>query len=417
MSDQKLLVIGAGIGQIPIIEKAKKRGIHVSVVTLPGKQPGIELADDVFYCDIYDRDRIVDWAKEHGITAVISDQNDLMNPTVAYVAEKLGLPGNKYDQVMSYCNKNTYRDNCDKIGNPTPMHVAVYSSDFPGLDCPLPWIVKPADSQSSVGVQKIERIEDLKSALEAALSHSKTHGAIVEEFFTGHEIVCEGFINEGEFYLLSFADRKYFELKDLLIPSQTVFPSQVKQELLNQVLECEKRMAKYINPSFAIVHSEYLVNEAENKICVVESALRGGGVYISSHLMPLATGIDINEVLLDKVLGVPVNVDEVFAKRKDAASGYICFYLPEGTVKSVSGVDELKTLPFVKKVCLDTIQVGQKTEPMLHKGLRKGPILVCGENRDDLEEKIKIVQKTVKIDVESPNGEIAGIVWGGGKRD
>ena len=117
MSDNKLLVIGAGVGQIPIIEKAKNRGIYVSVVTLPGNQPGIELADDVFYCDIYDRDKIVEWAQANRITAVTSDQNDLMNPTVAYVSEKLGLPGNTFDQVMSYCNKNIYRDNCDLIKN------------------------------------------------------------------------------------------------------------------------------------------------------------------------------------------------------------------------------------------------------------------------------------------------------------
>lgn len=413
MTDHKLLVIGAGIGQIPIIEKAKERGIHVSVVTLPGNQPGIELADEVFYCDIYDRDAIVIWAKEHGITAVISDQNDLMNPTVAYVAEKLGLPGNKFEQVMSYCNKNIYRENCDKIGNPTPMHIAVDSIDydFSTFKCPLPWIVKPADSQSSVGVQKVESMKELKPALEAALKHSKTRSAIVEQFFEGREIVCEGFIENGKFYLLAFADRKYFELKDLMIPSQTVFPSMIKEELLNRVLACEQRMASYINPSFAIVHSEYLVNEETNEICVVESALRGGGVYISSHLVPYATGIDINNILLDKVLGVPVDLEKLFADRKDAASGYICFYLPEGLVESVRGIEELKRLPFVKKVCLDDITVGQQTEPMLHKGSRKGPILVCSTSRDDIEKDIKTVQGTLAIEVKSPTGERESIVW------
>lgn len=412
MFNHKLLVIGAGIGQIPIIEIARKRGVHITVVTLPGELPGIKLADEVFYCDIYDRDKIVNYAKEHGITAVISDQNDLMNPTVAYVAEKLGLPGNTFEQVMSYCNKNTYRDNCDKIGNPTPMHAAVDSADFIGIDCPLPWIVKPADSQSSVGVQKIERKEELKPALEAALSHSKTHSAIVEEFFTGKEIVCEGFIENGKYYLLSFADRKYFALKDLLIPSQTVFPSLIKKNLLDQVLECEQRMASYINPAFAIVHSEYLVNEEENKICVVESALRGGGVYISSHLIPLATGIDINNVLLDKALNIPVNLDTVFEERTNASAGYICFYLPEGTVKKIEGINDLNALPFVEKVCLDMIHIGQKTEPMLHKGLRKGPILVSGSSRDNLEKNINTVQNTLKIEVEGPDGEIKGIIWG-----
>ena len=101
MEQQKLLVIGAGIGQVPILEKARERGVHTTAVTLPGNQPGIALADDVFYCDIFDRDRIVEWARTNKITAVTSDQNDLMNPTVAYVAEKLGLPGNRFDQVMA----------------------------------------------------------------------------------------------------------------------------------------------------------------------------------------------------------------------------------------------------------------------------------------------------------------------------
>ncbi len=414
MSNHKLLVIGAGIGQIPIIEKAKQRGIHVTVVTLPGVQPGIKIADDVFYCDIYDRDRIVDWAKAHGITAVTSDQNDLMNPTVAYVAEKMGLPGNSFSQVMSYCNKNIYRENCDRIGNPVPQHVAVTDSSFDprSFNCPLPWIVKPADSQSSVGVQKLDSIEELKPALEAALSKSKTHGAILEEFFTGKEIVCEGFIENGEYHLLAFADRKYFKLKDLMIPSQTIFPSTIKRQLLDQVLECERRMASYINPSFAIVHSEYLINEESNTICVVESALRGGGVYISSDLIPAATGIDINDVLLDKALGESVDVKSIFESKQNKASAYICFYLPEGIVESISGVDKIQAMPFVIKVCLDNIHIGEQTEPMLHKGSRKGPILISGKNRNELENNISIIQNTLQIETRCSSGELRGIIWG-----
>ena len=409
----KLLIIGAGIGQIPIIQKAKKRGLHVTVVTLPGKQPGIQLADEVFYCDIYDRDLIVEYAKENSITAVISDQNDLMNPTVAYVAEKLGIPGNTFAQVMSYCNKNTYRDNCDRIGNPAPKHVPIYdiNYDISSFDCPLPWIVKPADSQSSVGVQKIERLEDFRPALETALSKSKTHCAILEEFFSGKEIVCEGFIENGKYHLLAFADRKYFALNDLMIPSQTLFPSIVKKELLDQVLACECRMAKYVNPAFAIVHSEYLVNEETGKICVVESALRGGGVYISSHLIPLATGIDINSILLDKVMGNNINLEEILSQRENRASGYVCFYLPEGEVVSIDGVEELKKLPFVHMSCIDDIKIGQLTEPMLHKGLRKGPILVSGIDRTDIESNIQTVQHILKIQVKNPAGTIRGIIW------
>lgn len=413
MSYQKLLVIGAGIGQIPIIEKAKKRGIHTSVVTLPGKQPGIELADDVFYCDIYDRDAIVEWAKTHGITAVTSDQNDLMNPTVAYVAEKLGLPGNTFNQVMSYCDKNTFRDNCDYLKIPSPKHISVDNEDFDVsiIDMKYPLVVKPSDSQSSVGVTRVDNINDFHDALLSALNHSKTHKAIVEEFFEGREIVCEGFIENGTYRLLGFADRKYFNLNNLMIPSQTVFPSIVSKSLLNCVIDCEKKMAAYIKPSFGIVHSEYLINENTNTICIVESALRGGGVYISSHLVPFATGIDINDILLDKVFGEENVLDSIDLKRNDQAAAYICFYLPPGTINSIQGIEKLETFDFVKLFKLDDLSVGEETHPMLHKGQRKGPIIVTGKNREDLENNIQKVQSTLIIDVVDDSNNHNSIIW------
>lgn len=409
----KLLVIGAGIGQVPIVKKAKSRGINVTVATMPGKQPCIDLADDVIYSDIYERDFIVEEAKKRKITAVISDQNDLMNPTVAYVAEKLGLPGNKFDTIMSYCNKNLFRDNCEKAGVPVPKHIAVNSKnfDFSSFDCPFPWIVKPADSQSSVGVKKIENKEELFPALKEALAHSKTHSAIIEEFFVGTEFVAEGFINDGKYYLLNFADRKYFALNGLLIPNQTLFPSTLNQEILDKVVQYETQMAKYTNPSFAIVHSEYLVNPETREIRVVETALRGGGVYISSHLIPLSTGIDINDVLLSKALGNDVDIDSIFENRNDKAAAYVCFYLPEGEVVSVDGIDQIKNLSFVKMVCLDNIVLGQKTEKMLHKGLRKGPILVTGKDRIDLEKNILTIQEILKIKVLGSDTIVRDINW------
>lgn len=163
-------------------------------------------------------------------------------------------------------------------------------------------------------------------------------------------------------------------------------------------------------PSFAITHSEYLVNKITGEVRIVESALRGGGVYISSDLIPIATGIDINEVLLDKALGIDVNVDEIFSKRISKASAYVCFYLPEGIIKSISGADALKSLPFVRKAYIDDLAVGQQTMPPTYKGARKGPILIQGENRENLEHHIMAVQNIINIRVATTTGE-KGICW------
>ena len=413
MIENKLLIIGAGIGQVPLLQKAQARGIHVTVASIPGPYPCFDLADDVIYKNIYDRDGIVEIAKQKGITAVISDQNDLMMPTVAYVAEKLGLPGNRFETVMTYCNKNLFRDACDKAGVPCPKHIAIDNDDteFDGFNCPFPWIVKPADSQSSIGIRKVSNIDEAKEALAVALEKSPTHSAIVEEFFEGREIVCEGFINEGKYYLLSFADRRYFDLKNLMIPSQTLFPSTLSEELRNSIVGYEQALTSLTNPSFAIVHSEYLVNETTGEVRIVESALRGGGVYISSDLIPLATGIDINEILLDKALGLEVDVDEIFRKRLNKASAYVCFYLPKGRITSVTGLKDLESLPYVNKTFLSDINVDIETSEPTYKGARKGPILVSGNNREELEKNINHVQHDLNISVIDNHGVEKSIIW------
>lgn len=405
-------MIGAGIGQLPISLLVKNRGYYLIVVTIPGNYPCIGLADKVFYTDIFSREEVLKIAMDEKIDAVISDQNDLMMPTVSYVAEKLSLPGNNFSQVESYCNKNIFRDNCDKIGIPVPKHASVSSLKIPEefLEIPFPWMVKPEDSQSSMGVTKVNSTEEYLSAIENALKCSRNRRAIVEEFFVGDEIVVEGFIYKGEYYNLGFADRKYFDLPNIFIPNQTLFPSAVSDEIKEKCVEYERQMCKYINPSFAIVHSEYLVNKKTGEIKVVESALRGGGVYISSHLVPLSCGIDINNYLLDCTLGIEEDFKKIYEARQEKASAYICFYLPKGVVTSVEGIENLKELSYVQKCDVD-ISKGQETLEMTYKGQRLGPIIVNAESREQLEKYIEEIQSILKIEVETLDGCIQGICW------
>lgn len=406
----KLLIIGAGIGQINIVKQAKAMGVYVAVVS-PKGYPAIELADELFECDIFDYDRIVEYAYSNNFTAVTSDQNDLMMPTVAYVAEKLGLPGNTFSQVNSYCDKNNFRKVCLKAGVPVPANIEVHDSNMPNFDVELPWIVKPSDSQSSIGVSKINSTEEYATAVEYALSKSKHHKAILEQFFTGDEIVCEGFVYQGKYYNLFFGDRRYF--KGTLIPSQTLFPSELDTNIQKQILGCERAITKEINPYFGIIHSEYLVNTQTGKICIVESAIRGGGVYISSHLVPLATGIDINKILLKCALGQATesDIEDAFAKKNDGASAYVCFTLPEGIVKEINGVEDVLNIQGVVMCDIRNLSKGDKTEKMIAKGMRKGPILVNANNRDELDSIISRIQETIDIKVATPEGELKNTIW------
>ncbi len=294
-----------------------------------------------------------------------------------------------------------------------PKHCAVTGETIPDevIALGFPLMIKPADSQSSLGVTKVNNVEEYDEAIREALKISKTNSAIVEEFFVGQELVAEGFIYKGKYYNLGFADRKYFDLKDIFIPSQTIFPSVVPTDVLEEIASYESKMAEYVKPEFAIVHSEYLYNPENGQIRVVESALRGGGVYISSHLIPLYSSIDINEVLLDCACGIPVDIERIMFSKNPHASAYICFYLSSGVVQSITGTEELKGMPYIHKMDISDVCIGMNTPPLTHKGQRLGPIIVSGESRDDIDNKIVQIQNTLQIQTVNHDGFVNNINW------
>lgn len=410
-SRKKILIIGAGIGQINLVRLSKQMGHYTIVVSPKGNYPAIDLADELFDCDIYDRTQIVSFAQSRGIDAVVSDQNDLMMPTVAYVSEKLNIPGNSFAQVMSYCDKNCFRAICCAVGIPVPIHISVNHIEEPRLKAPLPWIVKPTDSQSNIGITKVSSLEDYPAALRLALSNSKIGKAIVEQFIEGKEFVCEGFVFQGKYYNLAFGERKYFN--GTLLPCQTIFPASLDECIKQRIVQYEEKVAEYVNPNFGIIHSEYLYNKNKGEIIVIESAIRGGGVFISSHLIPMVTGVDINTLLLRCSLNEvdKEDVESALSHRSNRAAAYICFTLPIGIVNRIEGLEEIRKLDYVKMCDLSSVYVGMKTEPMRTKGMRKGPILVEAENREQLFERILKVQNTLNISVADNRNSNQHIIW------
>ena len=60
---KKLMIMGAGIYQVPLIKKTKEMGIYTIVVSIPGNYPGFALADKVYYENTVDYDKVLELAK------------------------------------------------------------------------------------------------------------------------------------------------------------------------------------------------------------------------------------------------------------------------------------------------------------------------------------------------------------------
>jgi len=265
------------------------------------------------------------------------------------------------------------------------------------------------DSQGSRGVTVVNDLCDLDDAFYQAQSLTPTGTVILEEYFQGTEIVIQGFVSDYCMTNLIIGDRFYFDIPNLFVPKQTLFPSLLPIHLQTKILDMNIRLIESMSPKFGITHSEYLVNTETGDVCLVETAIRGGGVFISSDLIPLACGIDVNDMIIRLATGrngVSLERQNI----KSRASGYVCFTLQEGIIRKIEGVDALESLKGVHRAYVDDLFVGKKTGKLTNKTMRLGPILIHGSTRSDLNNTISEIQRTLQVEVESTGGA-KSIVW------
>lgn len=412
--ENSVLILGAAALQVPIIKYVKSKGYNVIVVSIPGRYPGFDLADKCVYCDIRDVEGILVSVKDDEIKAVLTDETDMAVPTVAELANRLGVAGNDPEVARAYSNKFQMRQECLKAGVSVPRFFHASTLDevrSQGDQISYPAIMKPEDNQGSRGIYVVNSIEDIIPHFEEAVNFSKTRNVIIEEFFKGKEYVVEGFVCNGEYLNFGIGQRKYFDIEGTVIPSQTIFPSNLQPESIEMLMEAERKLHSHLKPSFGMIHSEYLVNEDTHEYILVETALRGGGVYISSHLVPLYSGLDNYDMLFNCALGKSLSLSDCEKHRHNASSAYVCFSLPEGEIVSVEGVDEILNLSSVVQCDTDSLVVGSHVERMINKTQRLGPILLTGKDRNSIEKEIFKLKNTLRVVVRCIDGSLGGIIW------
>jgi hypothetical protein len=156
--------------------------------------------------------------------------------------------------------------------------------------------------------------------------------------------------------------------------------------------------------------SEYLINKETGESRLVETGIRGDGAFISSDLVPLACGVNVNALLIELASGNRKRVVIDKNKLYNHASGCVFFHPPEGIISRVKGIDKVNSLSGVYRAYLQDLEVGKQIRPMSDKTQRLGPILIAGKDRPALQEIIQQIQETLIVEIETSEG-IKGIKW------
>ena len=403
---KKIMIIGAGDFQLPLVKRASEDYDVVLVAPVISD----EFKKYAFSCynyDVRDKDSILKIAKEEDISGVITDQTDIPVRTVAYIAEKMGLCGIGYETAKIFTDKSLMREKLIEAGLQTIPFVKTDNISeavrfFEGINSPV--IVKPLDTQGSRGVIRVDRASDLDSAFNEAKAFSSNGVVLVEKYIIGDEVVIEGITYNYNVVSQICGDTIYFDDKSKFSAKKRIFPSLQSKEIVDKALSFNKSIIETFGLNSGITHGEYIIDNGE--VYLIEIAARGGGVFISSDLINAETNINTEEFLLDIAMG---KKPELNIYETNKVAGYRAFYLPEGEVVDIKGVEEVLSFPFIRHHQLDNIKLGMKIGENVNKTSRFALIIVA-DNYEQWREYEKQVINTLKITCDN-NGELRSIIW------
>lgn len=403
-----ILVLGAGALQVPLIQTIQARGYNPVVVSLHNDEPGMLIVKDKVVGDFCDEEFTLQIAKDWNIIAVVTDQTDLPVRTIAYVCDHLGLPSIGYKTACLFTDKFLMREKCKEIGVKTIAYSLVGSLEEAKkffIDLHHSAILKPINNQGSKGVYKVSSIEELEEKYAEATRYARGQKILIEEFITGQELVIEALALDGKVTNLVCGDTHYFEVKDAFAAKDRIFPSMLDEEIVNKALNLNKKIVSGFGLNRGLTHGEYIIDGHD--VYLIEIAARGGGVYISSDIIPLMTGFNTTSFIID--IATKSTVDTPFIEYKKMCTCYIAFFLPEGVINEVKGVREIQSLPYVHHNNLDALYIGKHIGKNIDKTSRYFFIMEASD-RSELEERIELVHELLQVNVD--NGfKTKGIIW------
>lgn len=305
---KKIVIIGAGEFQLPLIIKAKEMGFETHVFAWPKGAIGKNTADFFYPISIIDKEQILLICKKIYPEAVVSIASDLAVITVNYIARALGLPCNPPETDYNATNKFLMRKAFQASGMHVPKFIKV-QQDF-SLDdlkeMKYPLIVKPTDRSGSRAICKVTNNRELIKAVHTAVNVSFEKSAIIEEIINGNEYSCECISQNGIHHILTFT-KKYTTGEPDFIEKAHLEPADLSEELIDKAKNEIIKGLNSLNINMGASHTEFRIDK-NGFVQVIEIGARMGGDYIGTHLVPLSTGYDYLKMVIQASCGKQIDL-------------------------------------------------------------------------------------------------------------
>ena len=381
---ERIIILGAGVMQGPAIRIAKELGFFTVVVDGSANAPCIAMADHFEQIDLKDKEGIEAFACSlqtgGGLGGIMTAGTDF-SATVAWVAERLKLPGIPYEAALNASDKARMRACFKKAGLPSPEFAVITNTELPAgsstsLDRALerfPLVVKPVDNMGGRGCRRVNNIEEFREAAADAINFSRSGRAIAESFMDGPEFSVDAIVYHGEIIMCGLADRHIF-FPPCFIEMGHTMPTVItpeQQETLFEIFDAGIRAlglagkesigaAKGDIKLLPQGPSEPAVPAEPAVPMIGEIAARLSGGYMSGWTYPYSSGA---EPIRAAILAAMGRKPDGLTPLKSWTSAERAFISIPGTVKTVNGIEAARSRQHIRELFLRVAEGGKVKFP------------------------------------------------------
>ena len=308
MQQKKLLVLAAGILQVPVIKKAKEMGIYVVAADGSEHAVGLQLADKPIVVNITSEEEMLRVAREEQVDGVIHPCSEVSMNVMGRINDELGLSGISREAAIRATNKHLMREAFEKGGAPSPKSILTESAEDAWNhlqnDFSTAGILKPSRNSGSRGIAKVTRDmpkEDFVKAYDVALQESRDKSVLIEQFIEGPEFSIEIIVWDGKVNVLTVTDKKTTEAPHF-VELRHSQPSCFSAEDVEKLKAAAVAGVKALGVNNCACHAEAKL--MDGKAYLMEIGARLGGDFISTELTHLSTGIDMVAAAINCALGI-----------------------------------------------------------------------------------------------------------------
>lgn len=304
---KSILILGAGIYQVPLIKTAKSMGLHTIVASIPGNYPGFDIADEVVYENTVDYESILAIAKEKNVSGIVTAGTDVAVITIGKVCDALGLKGLSAHAAQIASNKLLMKEAYENHHVRTarfrqiPADLENYESLLDELEFPL--IFKSVDSSGSRGITKVTDRSHFDEARQNALDNTRSDFFIVEEFIDGEEFGAQAFVQDGKIeFILPHGD--YVFNGDTGVPVGHFAPYNLSEELLEDTKKQLTGAIEAMELDNCAINADFILKD--DKCYVLELGGRSGATCLA-ELVGIYYDFDYYEKIIRVAMGEHVS--------------------------------------------------------------------------------------------------------------